>query len=239
MQNRYVGDIGDYVKFAMLRALSPGSRLGVAWWLCEDEAHNQDGRHISYLASPEKWRHLDPELFDGLKKIVDREIRDVKLIEDANFLPGAKFHGDQVPALGTPAERRKRRPKWYEALKASLAEQDLVFLDPDNGLEPAGFSAGTKIACKSVSIQELVGLDKAGRTLIVYHHHTRRKGGHLEEIRYWTAKLAEKFQSVDAIRSKPYSPRVFFILNATPEIRERAIKLTSKWADLLSWHSFA
>ena len=33
MQNRYTGDIGDYVKLSILRALSPGYRLGVAW--CE------------------------------------------------------------------------------------------------------------------------------------------------------------------------------------------------------------
>ena len=33
MQNRYVGDIGDYLKLGILRALSPGYRLGVAWWL--------------------------------------------------------------------------------------------------------------------------------------------------------------------------------------------------------------
>jgi hypothetical protein len=33
MQNRYVGDIGDYLKLGILRALSRGHRLGVAWWL--------------------------------------------------------------------------------------------------------------------------------------------------------------------------------------------------------------
>lgn len=43
MQNRYVGDIGDYVKLAILRALLPGRRLGVAWWLYPDERHNRDG----------------------------------------------------------------------------------------------------------------------------------------------------------------------------------------------------
>lgn len=48
MQDRYVGDIGDYVKLGILRALMPGERLGVAWWLYPDEAHNADGRHIGY-----------------------------------------------------------------------------------------------------------------------------------------------------------------------------------------------
>ena len=44
--HRYVGDIGDYLKFGLLRALSPGHRLGVASWLYPDENHNRDGRHI-------------------------------------------------------------------------------------------------------------------------------------------------------------------------------------------------
>jgi hypothetical protein len=52
VQNRYVGDIGDYLKLGILRALSPGYHLGVAWWLFPDEGHNGDGRHISYLSRP-------------------------------------------------------------------------------------------------------------------------------------------------------------------------------------------
>jgi hypothetical protein len=60
MQNRYVGDIGNYLKLGILRALSPGHRLGVAWWLYPDESHNRDGRHIGYLQRSDRWRHFDP-----------------------------------------------------------------------------------------------------------------------------------------------------------------------------------
>ena len=52
MQNRYVGDIGDYLKLGILRALSPKYRLGVAWWIYPDETHNADGQHIGYLDRP-------------------------------------------------------------------------------------------------------------------------------------------------------------------------------------------
>ncbi len=37
MQNRYVGDIGDYAKYSLLRALSRGCKLGVSWYLFPDE----------------------------------------------------------------------------------------------------------------------------------------------------------------------------------------------------------
>ena len=49
MQDRYVGDIGDYLKLSILRTLSPGYRLGVAWWLFPDEAHNED----AHVGAPE------------------------------------------------------------------------------------------------------------------------------------------------------------------------------------------
>lgn len=31
MQNRYVGDLGDFGKFGVLRSLGCGLRLGVVW----------------------------------------------------------------------------------------------------------------------------------------------------------------------------------------------------------------
>ena len=77
MQNRYVGDIGDYLKLGILRALSPGYRLGIAWWLYPDESHNRDGRHIGYLEQPERWRHYDPELFDALSHVVAHATRGI------------------------------------------------------------------------------------------------------------------------------------------------------------------
>ena len=36
MQDCYVGDVGDFVKYGLLRALSDGKRLGVAWYLRTD-----------------------------------------------------------------------------------------------------------------------------------------------------------------------------------------------------------
>jgi hypothetical protein len=97
MQNRYVGDIGDYVKLAILRALSPRYRLGVAWWLHPDESHNRDGRHIGYVARPDQWRRFDPQLFDILSKIVSSGARSVRAFEAVSVLPGALFASKEIP----------------------------------------------------------------------------------------------------------------------------------------------
>jgi hypothetical protein len=78
MQNRYVVDIGNYLKLGILRALLPGYLFGVAWWLFSDEAHNGDGRHIGYLNRPEQRRLFDPDLFDILLGVVSSGQRNVK-----------------------------------------------------------------------------------------------------------------------------------------------------------------
>ena len=80
MQNRYTGDIGDYIKYAMLRAQSPSLNLSVAWYLYPDEDHNSEGKHVQYLDDPQRWRQLDPKLFDSLKRIVAKD-RSVSAVE--------------------------------------------------------------------------------------------------------------------------------------------------------------
>src|SRR5580658_1058799 len=97
MQNRYVGDIGDYLKLGILRALSPGHLLGVAWWLFPGTGDNNDGKHIGYLSRPDLWRHCDPKLFDALGEIVSSGQRDVQALEASNILAGTIFASDVIP----------------------------------------------------------------------------------------------------------------------------------------------
>jgi len=139
-------------------------------------------------------------------------------LEAADILPGAIFASMTIPVGGTIAERLDQRRQWFETVQHTLAEADLVFLDPDNGLEPAGHSPGSAKAGKSILLSELRALATPGRCLIVYHHQTRRQGGHHAEIEHWADRLREcGFTTVGALRAKPYSPRVFFLLDAPVE----------------------
>ncbi len=237
MQHRYVGDIGDFVKLAILRAVYPAGNLGVAWWLFPDECHNGDGRHTTYLQQPERWRALDPVLFDTLGQVVAEGERNVHALQDARLLTGAQFADEVLPVGGSPADRRNSRVAWFERVQAKLAASEVVFVDPDNGLETAGFSPGTAVAGKSISVAELLALAAGGRAVIAYHHQTRMKGGHLHEIGYWQQRLrASGFNTADAIRATPYSPRAFFLLDAPQEMRAKAARLVQAWGGRLSWH---
>ena len=199
MQNRYVGDIGDYLKLGILRALSPGFHLGIVWWLLPDESHNRDGRHISYLNRPDQWRHFDPDLFDTLRGIVSAGQRDVHALEAAGVLPGAIFASVLIPIGGPIAQRQQGRHEWLRSIRRRLEAADLLFPDPDNGLEPAGFHPMAAKSGKSIMISAVCELARPGRCLIVYHHQSRRNGGHHAEMAHWADRLRDRGRSARQI----------------------------------------
>jgi len=227
MQNRYTGDIGDYVKYGLLRALADGRRLGVAWYLYPDEDHNDDGRHVGYLHDHVQWRGHDTALFDVLKDIVTDDRRNVAAIEQSGILRAAKFSGQVLcaPEL-TPATRREWRGQWFEAVQTSLEGCNIVFADPDNGLcEDDKFRPGRVKDWKRLPLREARALAE-GRTAIIYHHNTRRAGGHENEIAHWIDLLGA---GTLAIRWRAYSSRTFFVVNPASGMQERLIRFSQEW----------
>lgn len=71
MKNQYFGDVNDYRKYGLLRALTGMGRISTAvcWMLTPDDG-STDGKFVNYLKDPKRWRHLDPELFDKLREAV-------------------------------------------------------------------------------------------------------------------------------------------------------------------------
>ena len=93
-----MGDVGDFGKYGLLRALcmptddrGAALRLGVVWYLTSDETHNNDGRHIGYLQPTSKnlqtFRACDPGLYDALADIVGGDARNVSAIRQQRVLP--------------------------------------------------------------------------------------------------------------------------------------------------------
>jgi hypothetical protein len=238
LQNRYVADIGDYVKLAILRALAFDRRMGVAWWRFPDEPRKRDGAHREYLERPNEWKHFDPVLFEALSRIEREKKRDVRAIEEAGILPNAVFASDEVPCKDHHfLVRPTKRLEWLEKIKTKLRQCDLVFLDPDNGIASEWLRLTRQYAGKSVTIGEMKELQNGTRPMVVYHHQTRRRGGHSSEICDLAARLRESGLNVSgALRAKPWSPRVFFMLNADRQLRERAKSIAELWGSWISWH---
>lgn len=233
MQDRYVGDIGDYAKYGLLRALSAGKKLGVAWYLHPDEG-NSDGMKIGYLNEPGIWRHLDQELFDALHGMITRwqqceGQRCVAEVERLNLLPGANFAGDLLHTDIPPAkwrQRREWRQAWFNDVMAVLRDCDIVFADPDNGLcLDKRYRASRKKYLKRLPIAEALQLSK-GRTAVLYHHNTRRPGGHRKEIRCWINKLPH---CAGAFYCNQDGFRTFFVITCDDEIKSRLDEFGKTW----------
>lgn len=224
MQDRYAGDIGDYVKLALLKALAPGRRLGVAWYRYPNEGHNADGKHVAYLSDASRWRHLDPELFDALKNTVAAE-RSVRSIEGLGVLH-ATYHGTPMRSAEVTADLRCGwRTKWFSDTLSSLRGCNLVFADPDNGLIDDGPDRRrSRTFGKQMPLREAKALAE-GRSAIIYHHNTRFPGGHDLEVAEWLRRL----QPAIAVRANAYSCRTFFILNPDADLQERTAEFCRQW----------
>jgi hypothetical protein len=210
MQNRYVADIGDYVKLAILRHLAPGRQLGVAWWLFPDENHNNDGGHREYLYRPDEWRRFDCGLFDGLLKIDKNNTRNVAALEP--FLPGALFAREPVPCDLRPFSRRPaERRRWLTDIRLMFKDRNLIFLDPDNGIGSERSKPTWRRAGKSVFISEMKSLKEYDQAIVIYHHHSMFKGGHEAELRSLAGRLKrEWFQSLRCSSNKTMVPSCLF-----------------------------
>lgn len=192
MQDRYAGDVGDFGKYGLLRHLlgrqpEGRMRIGVAWYLVPCETHNQDGKHLGYLRDDGKFRPCDPELFDSLQGLFGHVLsggegtpRTVAAIETNSILPNDPLFFS-VPLsyeAGMPVqERLEVRRRWLDLALDSLAEADIVFLDPDNGIECSSVGRAAFKGPKYVFWDEIAKFGSAsrGQSLVVYHHTNRRK----------------------------------------------------------------
>lgn len=69
MKNQYFGDINDYRKYSLLRAIirAGGFRIMAAWMLTPDDA-STDGKFVSYLENPDKWARQGQSLLEAFQR---------------------------------------------------------------------------------------------------------------------------------------------------------------------------
>ena len=167
MNDNFVGNIGDFGKYGLLRALSGEhppreSRLsvGMIWY----QTARRPGKrgNFYYLDEESRYKDCDPDLFAALKRISDGEPLNIKSIEDSGIL------GDGTVFFDTPVPRDPSyRELWFNEALQAVSEQDVVFLDPDRGLKARAHEVSEQCALLS----ELKSVIEHGRIAVVYHHH--------------------------------------------------------------------
>ncbi|HVD02978.1 MAG TPA: hypothetical protein VNF75_02400 [Candidatus Dormibacteraeota bacterium] len=249
MQDRYAGDLGDFLKFGLLRQLCAGDdngaalRLGVVWYLVRDESHNDDGKHTAYLRADSRHavylRSLDRQLYDQLAGVVHSGERSTAALEAAGVLPpGTKTFGrplDFSPlAARSQSDRLSYRKAWIVDALAATAGCDLVFADPDNGIRRSSHSTSrtrTK-AVKHAYLDELAEFAARGQSLVIYHHADRSLTVPEQATRR-LADLADEVPGVAplaAVRASRGTTRLFLVAAAPRHLGH----LTSRLSGLAS-----
>jgi hypothetical protein len=228
MQNRYVGDVGDFGKFALLRAITKGSidifRLGVVWCRFPDESHNGDGGHLGYLDRAD-FLSLEPNLHAALRELVKGSRRTLASIEAAGILPAeTQFFSDSTSAVVTTNSvrhsRLAHRRSWRDGALLATQSADIVFFDPDNGIASASISEAHHKSGKYIFWEDLTPFWNRGQSLIVYHHLNRTMSA-ARQTEVLRAKFVERLGPVPLLAPLLFrrgSCRHFWIVGQPPHV---------------------
>lgn len=227
MKDQYFGDVNDYRKYGLLRVLqsTTGFRLLVAWMLTLDDG-SRDGGFRAYLQESNRWASYDSGLYHGLAGLLDDATRpSVALLEESMLLPGSSFYSALVP------DKRAEREKWHAGLIRAASGHDIVFLDPDNGIEVPSKPIGRKGSSKYVAWHEIQALWATGSSVLVYQHFPRRPR------QAFIDRIAVEMRSrtgaswVEAFRTS----HVLFLLAAQekhrPRLEEALPTVATRWGD--------
>lgn len=162
-----MGDVSDYLKYATLRAWSRvGLVAGLVWMLTAGDARS-DGGLTGYLHRARTHRDFDPELFDGLERIVAEGRRSVRAVMETGLLGGAFSYESRL------GDGPSMRASWFDGLAERSCDAPVLFFDPDNGLEIASVARGRSGSCRYLFLNELASLARPDQAVCVYQHFPR------------------------------------------------------------------
>jgi len=226
MQVEQIGGVGDFGKFALLRHLTKDRRLAVCWYLTGESNDGKDrDRHFDYLKRPDDFRHLDPEMFDRLVQF-DGGRR--ALIDPLTELHMSRILGDAVFLRQQVPRRAALRRQWPDALARSVQGTDLVFLDPDAGIQ------GKRLTPSHVALAEIAALRFPDRALIIGHQQSGRRS----EVKF----IADQIRSlgcdpVEIIRLRLVTSRFYVIADHNAALTDLIAIFVRKWGDRVKSYS--
>jgi hypothetical protein len=169
VRHNWVRDIADFAKYGLLKRLAGDDlRLGVFWYLTTHVDANCP--LVSYLSRPDKYRACDAALFDTLRRLHNEKGGELTLedIERGNVLPSNTVFYSR-PLSTTTIERRLRRAdrdRWFQDGCALTRDCDLIFLDPDTGVLPAGRKAENSGGEEYALVEEIISLCQRGQSVV-------------------------------------------------------------------------
>jgi hypothetical protein len=241
MQDKYVGDIGDYGKFGLLRFLlkeCPEISIGINWYYVgseTDTGNNSDGRFVEYQEEEPKYLDLqkcDPDLIEVLKRIVSEDRRKVSELIDEDIVPGATYYADLLK-YSSPSDlcqNERIRNEWFDNSTKTLGECDVIFTDADNGVltdrQVNQKTLYSRNGIKYIGYDEIAHYYcKMKKSVIVYNHHSREKQEkYLRKFTNIMNKLQVEQDRMDVLTFSKCSGRDYiFIIQERHECIKKAL----------------
>ena len=232
MKIQYLGDENDYRKFALLRFLTKHCRLtlGVCWMLTGPDGRTDGSRRL-YTQQSERWRSYDPQLFDQLSLIPSRPTRhDLRRLEDFGIAGPRTSYSDAPMCLGlrnicraecsgskmqNPCNVKECRRRYMKRSFQMLRNRDLIFFDPDNGIEvPSSTPTGCRLSHKHLLLNEIARFWRNGSSILIYQHLSYEKRNPL--IKKKCQQLSEFLNISTGSIQVFLTNRVMFILIPQP-----------------------
>jgi len=145
--------------------------------------------------------------------------------EAAGLIPEAKFHSDLLQ------DGAGARAEYMRAMLERFQGVDLVFFDPDNGMEVKSCPIGRKGSSKFLAYQEAAATFRIGASLMIYQHF-----GRVERAAYARQQIQQLANCIGTAEMVALSTaHVLFLLVLHPEhvsAVERSLEiLSSSWAE--------
>ncbi len=218
MKDQYVGDIGDYTKLGLLRAVQEmGLSIGVNWYLTPND-NKTDGRHTKYLDSA--CDTPDITLHNVLKRIVGSDLRSVAELEESTILNNAVYFNELLDFSNRP-DKRQFRDAWHKQALSDLRHQEIVFLDPDNGLEVKSSKPYSSNGNKYTTYQEIVDYFENGASVIVYNHRDHSpESQYIERLTRFRNIEGTSLADVFCLKASRFSVRDYLFITQSKHTRQ-------------------
>ncbi len=220
MKIQYFGDINDFHKYRLLADLTRSTRLklGVCWMLTPKDG-KADGEKIAYLGKPEDWESFAPEIFRAIRATVDvvRESESLVEFQRRESIPEASYSEDDSESRCASLDGVSGRKAFFDRTLTKFRQRgvEVVFFDPDNGLERKSGRPviGQRDSGKFIYWAEIKRVYDLGFSVLIYQHGTQG-----ESRERHIGRLAK-----DALNKIPGSrhwvfrtPHIFFVLLGQP-----------------------
>ncbi len=233
MKNQYFGNRHDYIKYALIRRLTRGNgvRTAVCWMLTPPD--NEERGTIDYLREPvgaPVLRPMDPYLFGFLYEAIFSQgrLRMVSVMENGGLLRDTVFYRDWL------TDNAEERAQYFEEFHRRAEGRQLVFLDPDRGLETIAINPGDVDSSKYLFLDEVTAAFRNGHSLLIYQYRFPAAGADFVEQR--ANSLLTAAQGAELVYAFNANDATFFLVPHPYHVsifNDQVAGIADNWAGFL------